>query len=70
MEIEDEIMINDDVDALDIIDLGFPRRFYERANYFENMDELSFFRRFRLRKNTVLSILEQIEDQLEYDNNL
>ncbi|CAH2013187.1 unnamed protein product [Acanthoscelides obtectus] len=33
------------------------------------MDELLFFRRFRLQKNTALRLVEQIKHQLEFDNN-
>lgn len=70
IEIEDDVFLNDDLDAIDVIDFGFPRRNYERSNYFEDMDELSFLRRFRLTKNTVFSILELVEEELEFDNNL
>lgn len=68
MEIEDEIILNDDLDALDIIDLGFPRQRHVIANYFEDLDELSFFRRFRLTKETTNFLLQHIEDQLEFNN--
>lgn len=70
MEIEDEILLEDDIDILDIIDFGFPRRIYIRPNYFEDMDDLGFFRRFRLTKPSVLSVLEMIEGQLEFENDL
>ncbi|XP_031329103.1 putative nuclease HARBI1 [Photinus pyralis] len=70
MEIEDEMFYDDDGDMLNIIEYGFPRRVYQRTNYFDDMDELSFFRRFRLTKNTVLHLLPQIEEFLEFDNDL
>lgn len=70
MEIEDQIFLEDDMDILDIIDMGFPRRMYERSSYFNDMDDISFFRRFRLTKQTTLDILERIEPQLEFDNDL
>lgn len=41
MEIEDEMFLDDDQDILDIIDYGFPRRRYERADYFHDMDDKS-----------------------------
>lgn len=63
----DDIFLEDD---LDIIDFGFPRKIYQRENHFEEMDNLTFFRRFRLMKNTVLYLLELIEGDLEYDNDL
>lgn len=69
MEIEDELFV-DDVDVLEIIDFGFPRRHFEREDYLDTMDNYTFFKRFRLTKPTSLQILEQIEDQLEFDNNL
>ncbi|KAJ8915260.1 hypothetical protein NQ315_014767 [Exocentrus adspersus] len=68
MEIEEEMFIEDDFEVLDIIDYGFPRRVYNRHNHFDNMDDLSFFRRFRLYKETVLHVLQQIEHNLEFNN--
>lgn len=59
-------MFDDDFEILDLIQNGFPRRIYDRNNHFDDMDNLTFFRRFRLTKPTVLHVLEQIEDQLEY----
>lgn len=70
MEIEDEIFIEDDQDILDIINFGFPRRRYERTDYFNTMNNMSFFRRFRLTKPSVLQLLELIEDELEFENDL
>lgn len=70
MELEDEIFLEDDGDILDIIDFGFPRRVNERQNPFDTMDDLSFYRRFRLQKETVQHILEQIDHNLEFDNDL
>ncbi|KAK4875762.1 hypothetical protein RN001_012184 [Aquatica leii] len=70
MEVEDDMFLDDDVDILDIIEYGFPRRIYIRSDYFHNMDDLTFLRRFRLTKPTVLAILAQIEGQLEFNNDL
>lgn len=70
LQLEEEIFLEDDLDILEIIDFGFPRRIYERSNYFDDLDETSFFRRFRLLKGTVLLLLEIIEDQLEYPHDL
>lgn len=67
---DDAFLLDDDLDVLDIIDIGFPRRFYNREDFFETMDNMSFFRRFRLRKPTVLQVLEHIEPLLEFDNDL
>lgn len=64
------MLVEDDLDILDIIDYGFPRRVFNRENYFQSMDDLSFFRRFRLRKPTVLQVLQEIEHLLEFDNDL
>lgn len=57
---------DDDLEVLDLLQLGFPREIHERKNHFDTMDNLTFFRRFRLTKPTVLNILEEIEDRLEY----
>lgn len=68
MEIEDQLFLDDDHDILDIINFGFPRRQWERSEYFDTMDNLSFFRRFRLQKPTILNFLHHIEEEIEYDN--
>lgn len=68
MEIQDEIMLEDDNDILDIIDFGFPRRIFRRPNYFEEMDVMTFYRRYKLTKPTTLYML--IEDALEFQNDL
>lgn len=59
-------LMDDESDILEIIDFGFPKNVYERENFFETMDELNFFKRFRLTKMTVLQILARIEHQLEF----
>lgn len=66
----EEIFLDDDLDILDVIDLGFPRKQYTRSEYFLEMDELTFFKRFRLLKESVMHILNLIEDQLEYPHDL
>ena len=68
-ELLEEEILEDDIDMLDLIENGFPRRVFVRKNHFQDMDELNFFKRFRLYKNTVLFVLEQIEQELEYDHN-
>lgn len=70
MEFDDDDIFEDNFDILEIIDYGFPRRIYNRFNYFEDMDNLNFYRRFRLTKPTVLHLLSLIEDELEFDNDL
>lgn len=70
MELEEQFFLEDDQEILDIIDFGFPRRIYNRPNYFEEMDDLSFIRRFRLTKQTTLWVLELIEEHLEFNNDL
>lgn len=65
MEIEDEMMIDDYQEILDIINFGFHRRRYQRSEYFDEMDNYSFFWRIRLTKPTVLDILGRIEEELE-----
>ncbi|KAJ8950060.1 hypothetical protein NQ314_008066, partial [Rhamnusium bicolor] len=50
---DDEDIFEDDLDILDILDHGFPRRIYER-----------------LTKETVLELLELIEGDLEYEDDV
>lgn len=59
----------DDLEVLDIIEHGFPRRVQNRPNYYQQMDELSFFKRFRLYKNTVFNVLQLIDHELEFPDN-
>lgn len=59
---------NDDIDVLEIIEYGFPRRVNQRRNHYEEMDNLTFFKTFRLYKHTFLRILGLIEERLEYPN--
>ena len=40
-------IFEDDFDILEIIDFGFPRQIYQRSQYFDSLDELGFYRRFR-----------------------
>ena len=63
-------LYEDDLDILDIIQDGFPRNNWERPNYFEEIDDLSFFRRFRLTKPSVAELLEEIGEALSYDRNV
>lgn len=63
-------LFDDDLDVLDIVQDGFPRVQWERPDYFESMDDLGFFRRFRLTKITVAELLEQIEEHLGYNNRM
>lgn len=61
---EDNFLFEDELEIFEIVDFGFPRRVLQRNNHFEELDELTFFKRFRLLKATTLRV--QIEEQLEY----
>lgn len=69
MELED-MLYDDDLDVQDIIQNGFPRRWNDRTDYFETMDDYGFFRRFRLTKPTVAALLEEIEHALVHNNQM
>lgn len=51
-----DIFFKDDQDILDLIDYRFPRKIYDRKNYFQQLDDVTFFRRFRLAKKIVTFI--------------
>lgn len=70
LEFDEDGNVINDLNILDVVHFGFPRKVYQRRNYFEEMDNLTFFKRFRLTKDSVLHFLPLIEDYLEYDNNL
>lgn len=59
---------DDDLDALELILYGIPRRINIRSDYFNNFDDLSFFQRFRLTKPTVYNLLIIIEERLEFES--
>lgn len=66
----DNEFLENDLDILEAIEHGLPRRRYHRSNYFEELDELQFFQRFRLTKETTFGLLNEIENALEYGSNL
>jgi hypothetical protein len=50
----DHPVFEDDFDILEIIDIGFPRLRCVRSAHFHDMDKFTFYRRFRLTKQTCL----------------
>ncbi|XP_063913042.1 putative nuclease HARBI1 [Zophobas morio] len=58
----------DDLEVLELIEVGIPRQIYLRADHFHDLPDLQFFQRFRLTKETVLYLLAQIEHHLELPN--
>lgn len=69
MDINYDVLDDDELDAYDLIVYGIPRNVHVRNNYYEEYDDLNFFRRFRLTKESVINIYEQIEDRLQYTHN-
>lgn len=69
MDLNFDVLEDDELDAFDLVVYGIPRNIHVHANYFEEYNELNFFKRFRLRKQSVINILEQIEDRLQYTHN-
>nr|CAI5849168.1 unnamed protein product [Callosobruchus analis] len=61
---------NDDLIALNLLEHGIPRRIYERHEYFDTMDAVTFRKRFRLPKHTVQSFLEEIREKLKVSQNM
>ncbi|XP_055914714.1 uncharacterized protein LOC129947951 [Eupeodes corollae] len=58
-------LLEDDVEVLELIEVGVPRQVYDRNEYFFSFDELAFYKRFRLTKKMAIHVLEQIEKDLE-----
>jgi hypothetical protein len=56
----------DVLDVINFIEFGILRTLYVRSHYFLTMDEVKFRKRFRLTKDTVMNILDQIEHNLEF----
>jgi hypothetical protein len=51
---DDVDIFEDAFDILEIIDIGFPRLRCVRSAHFHDMDKFTFYRRFRLTKQTCL----------------
>lgn len=54
---------SDDEDIIRHIDRR-PKKFKLRMNYFDDLDDIEFKMRFRLNKNSVLLVLNNIEEEL------
>lgn len=59
------LAFEDSSDDEDVV-IRRPRWIREREDHFNNLDDVDFFTRFRLTKQTVLSVLIQIENSLEF----
>ncbi|XP_023312542.1 putative nuclease HARBI1 [Anoplophora glabripennis] len=58
--------VEDDLEIIEIIEHGIPRQIRPRVDLFQVYDNLQFFQRFRLTKETVLDLLPLIEPYLEF----
>ncbi|KAI4455430.1 hypothetical protein MML48_9g00003661 [Holotrichia oblita] len=56
----------DDWYIYEFIRFGIPRQLYERNNWFDDLCDVAFRKRFRISRECTLDILRQIENQLEY----
>jgi len=45
------------------------KKFKQRINYFDELDDIEFKMRFRLNKQSVLLIFEEIREELEFLTN-
>lgn len=64
----------DQLDAIDTIEninnvFRRPRIYRERPDFFAKYDDVDFFRRYRLSKESVLFLLEKIKVFLEFPSN-
>lgn len=62
----DNDMIEDDLEVLELVEVGIPRRVYQRNDHFHALSEHAFFIRFRLTKETNVRVLREIEHNLEF----
>ncbi|KAJ3662284.1 hypothetical protein Zmor_006639 [Zophobas morio] len=56
----------EDLAVLNFLNRGIPRTVYQRQNFFDVMDDISFRKRFRLSRQSVLQILMMIDEELEF----
>ena len=59
-------IIDNDFDEIEIVEFGIPRRIYIRSNHFDHLDDATFFKKFRLTKESVQFVLSLIEDEIKY----
>jgi len=59
---------SDDEDVIRCINKR-PKKLKLRMNYFDNLDDIEFKMRFRLNKNSVLLVLNIIEEELTFPTN-
>lgn len=64
------IFQEDELNEINLIVYGLPRRIYDRKEYFYSFDNWTFFQRFRVTKDTALNILDMIEQHIEYPYDL
>jgi len=64
---EDDDNESNEDDEFIMLAIRRPRWIRERAEDFDNLDDTDFVTRYRLSKSTVLSILEKIENALEFE---
>jgi hypothetical protein len=57
---DDVDIFEDDFDILEIINIGFPRLYCVRSAHFHDMDEFTFYKRFRLTKQTCLNLFTSL----------
>ncbi|KAJ8950839.1 hypothetical protein NQ317_007942 [Molorchus minor] len=70
MDLRNVVHDDNDLDEINLIIYGIPRRIYERAEYFHSFDNLTFYQRFRITKATALVMLDITEAQIEHPYDL
>lgn len=66
-----ELLRDDEEDQeLEFVINGIPRRIFQRMDYFNSFDEDTFYKRFRMSKNTSLFVLNLIEGEIEHPYDL
>ena len=56
----------EDLAVLNFLNRGIPRTVYQRQNFFDVMDEISFRKRFRLSRQSVLQVFMMIDEEIEF----
>lgn len=66
MDVEEYFDIVNDIDLVNIIEEQMPGEYHlrERIDHFNYWDDVEFFNRFRLSKQSVLVVLNEIEGQI------
>ncbi|KAJ8927985.1 hypothetical protein NQ314_008158 [Rhamnusium bicolor] len=70
MDLIFDVELFDDIDEVELIEFGIPRNILVRQDHCNSLPDYKFFKKFRLRKETVMFLLPFLEDRLEFPSDM